>query len=87
MHIALRNAISAAFVLAALAPVAAIAQTVKIGYIDPLSGPFANVGEAGLKQFQFVVDDINARNLTGGQKLEIVPQALQRLIREFERSF
>ena len=72
MHIAIRNAISAAFVLAALAPVAAIAQTVKIGYIDPLSGPFANVGEAGLKQFQFVVDDINARNLTGGPKLEIV---------------
>ena len=72
MHIAIRNAISAAFLLAALAPVAAIAQTVKIGYIDPLSGPFANVGEAGLKQFQFVVDDINARNLTGGPKLEIV---------------
>ena len=60
---------SAALVLAAPA---AFAQTIKIGYIDPLSGPFANVGEAGLKQFQFVVDDINARNLTGGPKLEIV---------------
>ena len=73
MHNVLRNAVAAVFVLAALSPVAAIAQTVKIGYIDPLSGPFANVGEAGLKQFQFVVDDINARNLTGGPKLEIVP--------------
>jgi branched-chain amino acid transport system substrate-binding protein len=52
---------------------AASAQTVKIGYIDPLSGPFANVGESGLKQFQMVVDDINARNLTGGPKLEVVP--------------
>ena len=43
---------SAALVLAAPA---AFAQTIKIGYIDPLSGPFANVGEADLKQFQFVV--------------------------------
>ena len=49
------------------------AQTVKIGYIDPLSGAFANVGEAGLKQFQYVIEDINARNLAGGIKLEVVP--------------
>ena len=49
------------------------AETLKIAYIDPLSGAFANVGEAGLKQFQFVIDDINKRNLTGGPKLEIVP--------------
>ena len=52
----------------------ALAQnTVKIAYIDPLSGAFANVGEAGLKQFQFVAEDINKRNLSGGPKLEIVP--------------
>ena len=44
---------------------------VKIAYIDPLSGPFANVGDAGLKQFQFVIDDINARKLAGNYKLEI----------------
>jgi branched-chain amino acid transport system substrate-binding protein len=48
-------------------------ETVKIAYIDPLSGAFANVGEIGLKQFQFVAEDINKRNLTGGPKLEIVP--------------
>ena len=30
-----------------------------IAYIDPLSGAFANVGEAGLKHFQFVADDLN----------------------------
>lgn len=57
----LRAAATAAFAMTALASSGAQAQTVKIGYIDPLSGPFANVGEAGLKQFQFVVDDINAR--------------------------
>lgn len=48
------------------------ANTVQIAYIDPLSGAFANVGEAVLKQFQFVADDINKRNLTGGPKLEII---------------
>ncbi len=47
-------------------------QTVKMAYIDPLSGPFANVGEHGLKHFQFVVEDINRRNLAGGPKIEIV---------------
>jgi branched-chain amino acid transport system substrate-binding protein len=57
----------------AFGALSAAAQTVKIGYIDPLSGPFANVGEVGLKQFQFVIDDINARNLAGGPKLEVVP--------------
>ncbi len=48
------------------------ADTLKIAYIDPLSGAFANVGELGLKHFQAVADDINKRNLTGGPKLEIV---------------
>ncbi len=60
-------------VLTLAAPSGASAQTVKIGYIDPLSGPFANVGEAGLKQFQFVIEDINARNLAAGPKFEVVP--------------
>ena len=49
-------------------------QAVRIAYIDPLSGAFANVGEQGLKQFQFVADDINRRGLAGpGVKLEMVP--------------
>ena len=58
-----------------VAPVCAQAQqTVKIAYIDPLSGAFANVGEQGLKQFQFVIDDINKRGLAGpGVRIEIVP--------------
>jgi branched-chain amino acid transport system substrate-binding protein len=48
------------------------AQTVKLAYIDPLSGAFANVGELGLKQFQFSADEINRRGLAGGAKLEVV---------------
>jgi len=67
-----KSAPRALFLVSALLAGSAYAQTVKIAYIDPLSGAFANVGQAGLKQFQFVADDINKRNLTGGPKLEIV---------------
>lgn len=50
------------------------AETIKIGYIDPLSGPFANVGDAGLKHFKYMADLINAKGgVLGGKKLEIVP--------------
>ena len=68
----LKRAHGALFLISALFASSAYAQTVKIAYIDPLSGAFANVGQGGLKQFQFVADDINKRNLTGGPKLEIV---------------
>jgi ABC-type branched-subunit amino acid transport system substrate-binding protein len=47
-------------------------KVVKIAYIDPLSGAFANVGEHGLKQFRFAADEINKKNLAGGFKLEVV---------------
>ncbi len=53
-------------------PAAANAQ-IKVGYIDPLSGPFANVGEQGLRGFTLVVEQINARGGVLGQKLELVP--------------
>lgn len=51
-----------------------IAQAqVKIAYIDPLSGPFANVGEGGLKQFREVAEiNINQKGGVNGQKVEIV---------------
>ena len=51
----------------------ALAQSIKIAYIDPLSGAFANVGEAGAAQFQMVIEDINAKGgVLGGRKLELV---------------
>lgn len=58
---------------AALASFAAQAQTVKVAYIDPLSGPFANVGEQGLAEFRFAVDRINKSGKLGKVKLEVVP--------------
>src|SRR5262249_62085931 len=48
-------------------------DTVKIGYIDPLSGGGASVGEGGLKTFQYLADEINAKGGILGHKVEIVP--------------
>ena len=49
-------------------------ETIKIGYIDPLSGPFANVGQHGLRELQMVVEDINKRGgVLGGTQFEIIP--------------
>ncbi|MCA6106607.1 branched-chain amino acid ABC transporter substrate-binding protein [Bradyrhizobium cenepequi] len=53
---------------------AAYAQdTVKIGYIDPLSGGGASVGEGGLKTFQYLADELNAKGGILGHKVEIIP--------------
>ena len=48
-------------------------ETVKIGYIDPLSGGGASVGEGGLKTFQFLAEELNAKGGILGKKVEIVP--------------
>lgn len=45
------------------------ADTIKIAYIEGLSGPFANVGEIGLRHYQLAAETVNAR---GGAKFEIV---------------
>ena len=48
-------------------------ETVKLGYIDPLSGGGASVGEIGLKHFQWLAEQINAQGGLAGKKLEILP--------------
>jgi branched-chain amino acid transport system substrate-binding protein len=60
-------------VLSATAMSARAEDTLKIGYIDPLSGGGASVGEVGLKTFQFLADEVNAKGGIQGQKVEIVP--------------
>ena len=51
----------------------ASSPTVKIAFIDPLSGPFAGVGANQLKHFQFVADIVNSQQLAGpGVKFELV---------------
>src|SRR3989338_2084945 len=58
---------------AALLSLGAHAQTIKVAYIDPLSGPFAQTGEQGLAEFRFAVDYINKRGgVLGGRKLEVI---------------
>lgn len=47
-------------------------DTVKIGYIDPLSGGGASIGEVGLKTFQYLADELNANGGLNGKKVEIV---------------
>jgi branched-chain amino acid transport system substrate-binding protein len=48
------------------------AQTVKIAWIDPLSGPFAPVGQNLLRSWQTVAEVANAANWAGGPKFEFV---------------
>ena len=56
----------------AIAAPAQAQDTIKIAYIDPLSGGGASIGEVGLKTFQFLADEINAKGGVLGKKLEIV---------------
>lgn len=49
-------------------------DTIRIAYIDPLSGAFAGVGDAGYKHFQYNAELLNAKGgVLGGKKFEIVP--------------
>src|SRR3984885_8674646 len=48
-------------------------DSIKLGYIDPLSGGGASVGEGGLKTFQFLADEANAKGGILGHKVEIQP--------------
>src|SRR6201991_446805 len=64
--------IAAALTLPMFGNAAMAQETVKIGYIDPLSGGGASVGEVGLKKFQFLADEVNAKGGIQGKKVEIV---------------
>ncbi len=47
-------------------------ETVKIAMIEGLSGPFGNVGQNQLKNWQFLVENFNGSKNAAGVKLEIV---------------
>ena len=61
------------FAAALSASAAHASDNVRIAFIDPLSGPFANIGESELRHFQMIAEMINARGGVLGRKLEIVP--------------
>ena len=52
----------------------AFADTVKIAFIDPLSGPFATTGSNGLAEWKFAVEKlVNEKGgVLGGKKMEVV---------------
>ena len=53
--------IAAAFALPLVGGTATAQETVKIGYIDPLSGGGASIGEIGLKTYQSIAEELNAK--------------------------
>ena len=57
------------------APAAASAvkgQTVRIAFMDPLSGPFANVGQNQLKSWQYIAERLSGDKNPAGVKFEVV---------------
>ena len=65
---------AAVAILGMLCGTAPAADTIKIAYIDPLSGAFAGVGDAGYRHFQYNAELINAKGgVLGGKMFEIVP--------------
>jgi branched-chain amino acid transport system substrate-binding protein len=67
------NTILFLFALFALQPVIA-EETIKLAFIDGLSGPFADMGTASLHQFRYAVERANAQGgVLGGRKLEVIP--------------
>ena len=48
------------------------AETVKIGFIDVLSGPFALAGQGSLKQLREVVLQLNEKSAANDPKFEVV---------------
>ena len=76
MGIKLRAVLAAFGMVAAVTAMSVQAQTkptIKLIYTDPLSGPFAQVGDANLKQWQYVISYINATGGALGRKFELIP--------------
>jgi branched-chain amino acid transport system substrate-binding protein len=59
-------------IAAALAAPAAAAENVKIAFIDPLSGPFAPVGQNLLRSWQIVAEAANRGKWAGDNTIEVV---------------
>ncbi len=63
----------AATVTAAILPLTAWADAIKIAHIDPFSGAFANVGAVNGKHVQYGADLVNtAGGVLGGKTLEVI---------------
>ena len=66
-----RTVLLAAVCLLNLSAFAQKGETVKIAWIDPLTGLMAPVGSNGLKSFKFVAEEFNKSNVAG-VKFEVI---------------
>ena len=60
------------FAMCASAALAQKGETVKIAFMDPLSGPFASTGQNQLKSWQFVAERFSGAKNPAGVKFEVV---------------
>jgi branched-chain amino acid transport system substrate-binding protein len=73
MNFTIKTLTAAALVSCAFSAYAQKGETVKIAFIEGLSGAFANVGQNQLKGWQFIADQKGGANNPAGVKFEIVP--------------
>lgn len=71
MKYAFKIVAASVMVLAAGGAFAQKGETVRIAFMDPLSGPFANVGQNQLKSWQFAAEKLSMKN-PAGVKFEVV---------------
>ncbi len=50
----------------------AMSETLKIAFIDPLSGPFGGTGDAGLRHWEHAANLVNADDGVNGNQVEII---------------
>jgi branched-chain amino acid transport system substrate-binding protein len=72
MTYALKALAGAALLTCSWAAHAQSGQTVRIAFMDPLSGPFANVGQNQLKSWQFAAESLSGAKNPSGVKFEVV---------------
>ena len=71
LEFSMRGVAVGALLVGAAGAIAQSGQTVKIAFIDPLSGPFANVGQNQLKSWQFAAERLSGAQNPSGVKFEV----------------
>ncbi len=72
MKFALKSVALSALVAVSGVAFAQKGETVRIAFMDPLSGPFANVGQNQLKSWQFAAERLSGAKNAAGVKFEVV---------------
>ena len=72
MKFALKTLALSALIAVSGAALAQKGETVRIAFMDPLSGPFANVGQNQLKSWQFAAERLSGAKNPAGVKFEVV---------------